>query len=206
MDDSWGGIMSDPTDPTRHDDGRACDQVSNHSGRFPALSSDCEYFLRVAAVVGTAFVPGEVALLVQQPVAALLPVIDEALRNRVLCQDNDTLFFRDGAARQNILERIPKSVLRQLRTEVRTIQLRLPAQRVGRPDLARTGSDTAQLSCLTDTERVIALLVGTGMTNRQVATRVSLSPHTVNYHLRRIFRKLDIRSRVELARILPERS
>ncbi|MEV6604908.1 helix-turn-helix transcriptional regulator [Kutzneria sp. NPDC051319] len=195
--------MSDSTDPARPDDSPAAERVSNQSGQSPALSLDCEYFLQVAAVVGTAFVPGEVALLLRQPVAALLPVINEALRNRVLCQGDDTLFFRDGTARQDILERIPVSVLRQLRTEVRTIQLRLPAQRVGRPGPARTGSDTAQLGCLTDTERVIAQLVGTGMTNRQVATRVSLSPHTVNYHLRRIFRKLDIRSRVELARILP---
>jgi DNA-binding CsgD family transcriptional regulator len=158
--------------------------------------------LQVAAVVGAAFIPGEVALLVQRPVATLLPAINEALRHRVLCQNNDTLFFRDHAVRQDILERIPMSVLRQLRTEVRTIQVRLPA----RADVARTDLGTTQLSCLTDTERVIALLVGTGMTNRQVATRVCLSPHTVNYHLRRIFRKLDVRSRVELARILPERS
>lgn len=53
---------------------------------------------------------------------------------------------------------------------------------------------------LTDPERDIARLVGAGLTNRQVAKQLFLSPHTVNYHLRVIFRKLDIRSRVELAR------
>nr|AHE14801.1 RebR-like transcriptional regulator [uncultured bacterium] len=52
---------------------------------------------------------------------------------------------------------------------------------------------------LTDTERCVAELVATGLTNRQVASRMFLSPHTVGFHLRQIFRKLGIRSRVELA-------
>lgn len=57
---------------------------------------------------------------------------------------------------------------------------------------------------LTEAERAIAHLVGDGLTNRQIARRVSLSPHTVNYHLRVIFRKLDINSRVEVARYLAQ--
>lgn len=53
---------------------------------------------------------------------------------------------------------------------------------------------------LSEPERDIARLVGAGMTNRQVAKQLYLSPHTVNYHLRGIFKKLGISSRVELAR------
>ncbi|MDT6983936.1 LuxR C-terminal-related transcriptional regulator [Streptomyces lusitanus] len=53
---------------------------------------------------------------------------------------------------------------------------------------------------LTDMERTIAEFVARGLTNRQVAQRVHLSPHTVNYYLRRIYGKLGIRSRVALAR------
>ncbi|MFF0047208.1 LuxR C-terminal-related transcriptional regulator [Streptomyces sp. NPDC005498] len=67
------------------------------------------------------------------------------------------------------------------------------APRQGRPA-------TAGWEALTETERSIAHLVSDGLTNRQVARRVSLSPHTVNYHLRAIFRKLGIGSRVEVAR------
>lgn len=52
------------------------------------------------------------------------------------------------------------------------------------------------------TEQTVIVLAGQGMTNGQIAARVALSPHTVNYHLRRIFRALDIRSRVELAAIV----
>nr|QXL90843.1 LuxR family transcriptional regulator [Streptomyces sp.] len=54
---------------------------------------------------------------------------------------------------------------------------------------------------LTVTERSVAALVAQGLTNRQVATQMFLSPHTVGFHLRQIFRKLGIRSRVDLARM-----
>ncbi|WP_308199009.1 LuxR C-terminal-related transcriptional regulator [Saccharothrix sp. S26] len=57
---------------------------------------------------------------------------------------------------------------------------------------------------LSRAERDIARLVGAGLTNRQVAKQLFLSPHTVNYHLRGIFRKLGISSRVELARVAHE--
>ncbi|WP_407561844.1 LuxR C-terminal-related transcriptional regulator [Streptomyces sp. 184] len=53
---------------------------------------------------------------------------------------------------------------------------------------------------LSDMERRIAYLVSVGMTNRQIARRVHLSAHTVNYHLRKIYKKLGIGTRVELAR------
>ncbi|KOX28448.1 hypothetical protein ADK67_11710, partial [Saccharothrix sp. NRRL B-16348] len=57
---------------------------------------------------------------------------------------------------------------------------------------------------LSGAERDIARLVGAGLTNRQVAKQLFLSPHTVNYHLRGIFKKLGISSRVELARLAHE--
>ncbi len=64
------------------------------------------------------------------------------------------------------------------------------------------GEEWGQLS---GAERDVARLVGGGLTNRQVAKQLFLSPHTVNYHLRGIFRKLGISSRVELARLAHER-
>ncbi len=59
---------------------------------------------------------------------------------------------------------------------------------------------------LTDTERRVADLVAEGLSNRQVANRVFLSTHTVAFHLRHIFWKLGITSRVQLARIAAEQS
>ena len=57
---------------------------------------------------------------------------------------------------------------------------------------------------LTDTERTVAELVARGMTNKQAGRLMFLSRHTVDYHLRRVFRKLGVNSRVELARALGE--
>jgi DNA-binding CsgD family transcriptional regulator len=52
---------------------------------------------------------------------------------------------------------------------------------------------------LTPTERAVSQLVAAGMTNREVAQRLHVSPHTVNTHLRHVFDKLSVSNRVELA-------
>ncbi|MCW2877378.1 MAG: ATPase-like protein [Sphaerisporangium sp.] len=57
---------------------------------------------------------------------------------------------------------------------------------------------------LTDTECTVSLLVTQGWTNRQVANQMFISVHTVAFHLRQIFRKLGIGSRVELTRLAVE--
>ncbi len=55
---------------------------------------------------------------------------------------------------------------------------------------------------LTDTERSVAHVVAEGLTNREAAERLFLSPHTVDFHLRSIFRKLGTNSRVHLTRLV----
>jgi DNA-binding CsgD family transcriptional regulator len=57
---------------------------------------------------------------------------------------------------------------------------------------------------LTDIEQATARLVAEGLTNQQIADRRFISTHTVAFHLRQMFRKLDISSRVDLARIAIE--
>lgn len=55
---------------------------------------------------------------------------------------------------------------------------------------------------LTNAELRVAFLVADGNTNRAVAEKLYLSPHTVNSHLRHVFEKLGVNSRTELARTL----
>ena len=70
------------------------------------------------------------------------------------------------------------------------------AQRAGgRPDPA-----AAHWPELTASELAVVRLVIRGATDREVAQRLYISAHTVNSHLRHVFAKLGIRSRVELAR------
>lgn len=54
---------------------------------------------------------------------------------------------------------------------------------------------------LTPTERRVAELVSTGISNREVASTLSLSVKTVEVNLTRIYRKLGVRSRTELAHV-----
>ena len=57
---------------------------------------------------------------------------------------------------------------------------------------------------LTNTERRVATLVAEGLTNREVGERMFLSRHTVDFHLRRVYLKLHINSRVQLTRLVIE--
>ena len=57
-------------------------------------------------------------------------------------------------------------------------------------------------SLLTPQELRVALVVATGVTNREVATQLFLSVKTIENHLSHVFEKLGIRSRAELARIV----
>ena len=71
-------------------------------------------------------------------------------------------------------------------------------------ELAATGAsvvrpDRSPISGLTPRELQIAMLLTEGRTTREAASALFLSPKTVEYHLRNIYTKLDISSRVELA-------
>ncbi|WP_101946521.1 AAA family ATPase [Mycobacterium sp. 3519A] len=76
--------------------------------------------------------------------------------------------------------------LRQLGVERRVVQRR-----------PKTGWDS-----LTDSELTVVQLIAEGATNRSVAERLKLSPHTVKTHLHNAFAKLGIASRAELVQFV----
>ena len=79
-----------------------------------------------------------------------------------------------------------------------------PARPAGGTPNSRPDRATFGWLSLTESEGGVADLVADGLTNREVANRLFVSPHTVDAHLRHIYRKLGIRSRVELTRVVAE--
>jgi DNA-binding CsgD family transcriptional regulator len=68
-----------------------------------------------------------------------------------------------------------------------------------RAELARIGGRTPSGDELTEAERRIAILVAEGKTNREVAAALFVTEHAVEKALTRVYRKLGLRSRTELA-------
>lgn len=69
-----------------------------------------------------------------------------------------------------------------------------------KPDRAVGGWES-----LTHSERTVARLIGSGLTNRAAAAELGLSPNTVGTHIRSAYAKLGVRSRVQLTNVLRDR-
>ncbi len=78
-----------------------------------------------------------------------------------------------------------------------TQELRASGETARRRDVSSTTELTAQ-------ERQVAALVRQGLSNRDVAARLFVSPRTVDFHLRNVFSKLGVASRAELAALPPD--
>jgi DNA-binding CsgD family transcriptional regulator len=68
-----------------------------------------------------------------------------------------------------------------------------------RAEIGRIGGRTPSRHDLTEAERRVATLVAEGHTNREVAAALFVTEHTVEGALTRVYRKLGVRSRGELA-------
>ncbi|MGW2821267.1 LuxR C-terminal-related transcriptional regulator [Streptomyces sp. NPDC001443] len=82
----------------------------------------------------------------------------------------------------------------QARTELRAL---------GTPAAPARGPDDPAAR-LTAQQLLVARMAAEGATNREIAARLALSPRTIDHHLRGVFTRLGIRSRIELVRLLAE--
>jgi DNA-binding CsgD family transcriptional regulator len=82
------------------------------------------------------------------------------------------------------------------------MELRATGAATAEGDVTAEAQAAAGLAELTAHELQIARLVAYGMTNREVAAKLFLSPKTIEYHLSQIYRKLDLRGRAQLAKLM----
>ena len=100
--------------------------------------------------------------------------------------------------------------LRAAYDELNAIGMEAFAERARR-ELAATGETVRNRSIptildLTPQETQIAEMAGEGRTNREIGTQLFISAHTVEYHLKKVFTKLDVTSRTQLREGLARRS
>src|SRR5437667_162790 len=67
-----------------------------------------------------------------------------------------------------------------------------------------SASHETRLRSLTPREREVVLLIGEGVNNKKIASRLTITEHTVKAHLTTIFRKLGLSGRVQLALLANE--
>jgi DNA-binding CsgD family transcriptional regulator len=79
-------------------------------------------------------------------------------------------------------------------------RLKLPAAQL--PKLPEQWRPDIDLAVLTEREREVAGIAATGKSTREIAEILALSPRTVDVHLGRIYRKLNVGSRAALVRLL----
>jgi DNA-binding CsgD family transcriptional regulator len=85
--------------------------------------------------------------------------------------------------------------------DARRVRARLRARGIRRRLVGSSDRPETGWAAMTDSELAVARLVAQGLTNREVAERLFVSPHTVSSHLRQIFAKLQVNSRVALTRL-----
>ncbi|MFI0451994.1 ATP-binding protein [Actinomadura sp. 6N118] len=187
-------------------------EAATRSGKNEAAAGALHRISEVAAVSGTDWALGvearSRALLADEEVAE--PLYQESItrlgRTRI----------RPDLARAHLLygEWLRRERRRaQARENLRTafdlfteIGMTAFADRAAR-ELQATGETARKLAVeaagpLTPQEAQIAKLARTGLTNKEIATRLFVSPRTVEYHLRKVFTKLGITSRHQLEDLL----
>jgi DNA-binding NarL/FixJ family response regulator len=117
-----------------------------------------------------------------------------------------TLLVYGALLRRQRSKRAAREALEQACQVFETAGAGLWATRA-REELGRIGGRRAAPSGeLSATEAAIAKLVAAGGTNQEVAQALHLSARTVEWNLSKLYRKLGVRSRIELVKALPSQS
>ncbi|MFG1606435.1 LuxR C-terminal-related transcriptional regulator [Actinoplanes sp. NPDC049265] len=189
-------------------------RLAGSSDRCRALVSAASVLLAgeqptgLVAPLGAAIRLDDVALLLGEQPVDLIGPLGEAIALGLLADGDDGVSFRHEMLRRAVHDDLTPSARRTLRDsgldlcgpELSTMDEelnRLLDAEAPRPDDA--------WAALTAMEQRVATLISNGHTNRSAATALHLSPSTVSTHLRAVFAKLGINSRVQLTRLAMRR-
>lgn len=162
-------------------------------------TAETRHVLELAAVLADRFSFEELAAVLDWPAEDLLGALRQALAADWLAEDGDRLAFRHQLMREVIDQQLTEAVRQNARRRARRP---VTASGAAWPRPPEPEPFWAELSAA---ENAVARLAARGDTNREIAGQLFLSPHTIDSHLRRIFAKLEVSSRVELARLAAER-
>ncbi|MEU2096264.1 hypothetical protein AMK14_22995 [Streptomyces sp. TSRI0445] len=180
-------------------------------------SRACCQLLSVAAVLGRELDYEILAPMLRTAPSALIPLAEEACAMGAVAGDGGRTVFRNELMREILAEAVPAALQRVLRREAEALRT---ARAAGLPAPGPAGAtapapaeppEATAWDLLNDRQAAVVRLVKAGLTNQQIARRLDVSPHTVNYHLRRLFRSFGVRSRIDLLsaveqRVLPGRA
>jgi DNA-binding CsgD family transcriptional regulator len=110
-----------------------------------------------------------------------------------------TLLALGSTRRRAKQKRAAREALEQALALFEELGARLWAAKA-REELARIGGRRPASKELTETEQRVASLAAEGHSNKEIASTLFVTVHTIEAHLSRIYRKLEIRSRAELGR------
>ncbi|HEX6538934.1 MAG TPA: AAA family ATPase [Candidatus Dormibacteraeota bacterium] len=186
--------------------------------RISRLSPRCQDLLTVAAVFERPFGVATLASVAERSVIDVLADLREALAARLLLELAGVLSFRHRLVSRVLYETTPATVRAELHRQIadalaadhgspelighhqrRASELSASNEARQRPGGVRERPAAIRWERLTKMERLVALLVAGGLSNKQVGGELGVSARTVETHLAHVFAKLGINSRVELA-------
>jgi DNA-binding CsgD family transcriptional regulator len=191
-------------------------EAASRTGDEELVKTACEWLSERTGLLSSKWILG-----IEARVRAFMSVGDAADEQyrRSIALLSDTR-IRVQVARAHLLygewlrrERRRQDAREQLRLAhemLETMGIEAFAERARR-ELLATGETARKRSVetndqLTPQEAQIARLARDGLSNPEIGTRLFISPRTVQYHLRKVFTKLDITSRIELGQVLEDDS